>query len=173
MVKARAIIPGYGTGPWVFAAGTVDAPASIEDVNLADESATKAQAQSATSPTSHDSSGGAAFPRDVTLTTLSWTNALSRTVVVQYEAAGRQVQVGGNSACTVLVYHGLDGDAPAAIGGGLCTTTELAYTKIHQRTVPAGRTVTYQLIGRIAAFDTATTTHTMTDFESRLTAIKA
>ena len=157
----------------MFAAGTVDAPASIEDVNLADESATKAQAQSATSPTSHDSSGGAAFPRDVTLTTLSWTNALSRTVVVQYEAAGRQVQVGGNSACTVLVYHGLDGDAPAAIGGGLCTTTELAYTKIHQRTVPAGRTVTYQLIGRIAAFDTATTTHTMTDFESRLTAIKA
>lgn len=175
VVKARAVIPGFGVGPWAFDSGAVDAPASIEDVNLAVESATVAQFDEATSPTSHDSSGGAAFPRDVQLTTLSWTNTLGRAVMVQHETNGRHSQSGGLSACVVQVYHGLDGDTPAVVSLGLSPLdgTEVIGAHVHQKSVPDGRTVTYEVIGRIAAFDTATTTHTMTSFISRLTAIKA
>jgi hypothetical protein len=182
VIKIRAVNGTGDKGPWSVVAHTVSGATSIGAPQLADGAVSNAKlvddaatttSSSAVGSTSHDSSGGAAFPRDLTVTTLSWTNDTDHTVTVQHETNGSHIQAGGSSTCAMFVSHALDGDSPTLSASRVTTTTETLYTHIHQRTVPTGRTVTYTVVARITNFVGSTTTQTMTDFVSRLTAIKA
>ena len=174
VVKARAAIQGFGAGPWVFEGGTVDAPAVLQTQQLADEAATKAQMDEEAGPVTVDTSGGASYPRDATVTTLSWTNDTGRTVEVQHETHGFHVYTGVTTGVVVFVEYGLDGDTPTLRQRGPATsTTQQAYVDLHETSVPDGRTITYSVKGRISSNGGGLTTLSMTDWVSRLTSLKA
>jgi hypothetical protein len=184
VIKVRAVNgmgPGQA-GPWSVIAHTVGGATSIGTTQLENLAVTTAKLdnESATTTTFaeaastvHDSSGGAAFPRDVTITSLSYTNNTGRTIIVQHETTGSDVKAGGGSTCVVQLVFGLDGDTPISSDAPPTSTEERTVSKVRQLSVPNGRIATFTVRGRIVSFVTSTTTHTMTNFVSRLTAIKA
>jgi hypothetical protein len=167
VVKARAVIPGFGVGPWVFAGAAVDAPASIGTGQLAANAATVAiedfvSAGTLTAP-------GAAEVLD-TIVSCSWTNDTGATVPVQTEVAVRGYYSGGSG--TVSAYYNLQAYSLSGGGGYGSTqgidTTPRQISVMRTIDVPDGQTVTASVTARV----NASATNNYSDAVARITAIK-
>ena len=164
---SRALIPGFGVGPWVFAAGAVDAPASIGTGQLAANAATVAiedfvSAGTLTAP-------GADEVLD-TIAECSWTNDTGATVPVQTEVAVRGYYSGGSG--TVSAYYNLQAYSLSGGGGYGSTqgidTTPRQISVMRTIDVPDGQTVTASVTARV----NASATNNYSDAVARITAIK-
>ena len=176
VVKARAVIPGFGVGPWVFAAGSVDAPASIGTAQLASQAATVVQFTSAASGTRSASSPDYFINHTSTINTDSWTNNTSAAVSVQIDHSVRgylsSSGAGTGSIWFIYEYSLSGGGGAGAVASGLGRTSdETDFTYVDQKSVPAGSTITVTL--KAVAYITSGTqvTNNWRDANTRISAI--
>lgn len=172
VIKARAVIPGFGVGPWVFASTAVDAPSSIATVNLAEEAATEIDISEVSSGTVTSTSGS----QSTTITTLSYTNDNSTNVRVEisHVASGYVSFSGGGTGSARFEYSWSfsGGGGAGAVASSDLGTSESNFSHIEMKTVPPGSTITVSMDAKATRTGGTSVTNNYREGRTRLTVVK-